>query len=254
MLPSHGRITCDRCFDSGAIWGRSQVSDGAWRITNNPLAWGNPRAEIIVLGFSKGPTQAGALEQQPHDEIAFRKGRANLAKILHHVGLLEAPIAKLVDRAIADTRGRFHFGSLIRCTVERYDERQGMWMGTGGGMLDGFAGSNFGRSVVSQCSTSYLRSLPSETKLVLMLGMGAKQAYVQACRRAFEEARPGVWRTVNDVAYRDDQLVVVHTEHFAAQGALIPNWLSGAAHPRGALGLQARDAVEAATKCQQLSG
>ncbi len=150
-----------------------------------------------------------------------------------------------MDRVIADPSGRFHFGSLIRCTVERHDEAKQAWTGTGGGMLDRFVKTEFGRSIVSECSARYLRRLPRPTKLIVMLGMGAKQCYVQACRRAFEGARPGAWRTLNEVAYRDDQIVVVHTEHFAAQGALIPNWLSGPAHPRGRLGLLARDAINA---------
>lgn len=45
------------------------------------------------------------------------------------------------------------------------------------------------------------------------------------------------------VADTDNKIVIVHTEHFASQGALLPNWLSGDKHSRGALGLQARDAV-----------
>jgi|GEM_PF-2729714 hypothetical protein len=36
-----------------------------------PLAWGNQQAEVIVLGFSKGSTQSGALENTPHDKIAY---------------------------------------------------------------------------------------------------------------------------------------------------------------------------------------
>src|SRR5258707_143695 len=75
----------------------------------NPLSWGSRTPEVLVLGFSKGPSQAGALATQPHDQIAYRGGRTNLAKILHHIGLLTAPDSQLVDQAIADSSGRFHF-------------------------------------------------------------------------------------------------------------------------------------------------
>lgn len=203
-----------------------------------------------MLGFSKGPTQAGALSRQPHDQIAFKGGRKNLAKILHHVGLMAAPDSHLVDQAIADPQGRFHFGSLIRCTVERFDEKEinpeNAWKGTGGGMLDKFVARDFGKSVLANCSNRFLSNLPVQTKLIVMLGLGTKGNYVNACRRALGKARPGPWRTINEVTYADSKVVVVHTEHFASQGALLPNWLSGERHERGRLGQLAQAGVRLA--------
>lgn len=79
-----------------------------------------------------------------------------------------------------------------------------------------------------------------------MLGLGTKGNYVTACRQALARARPGEWRTINEVTYADDKVVVVHTEHFASQGALLPNWLSGERHERGRLGLSAREGVKVA--------
>ena len=243
-LPSHGRVDCARCHGGQAYgFDRTRTEKDGWRITNNPLAWGNTKPEVLVLGFSKGPTQAGALASQPHDGVAYRGGRTNLAKILHHVGLLHSADARLVDQAIADRRGRFHFASLIRCTVERYDSKKSAWLGTGGGMLDKFIATDFGQSVVSGCSSRFLGKLPSETRLVLMLGMGAGGNYMKSCRRLFASARPGSWREVNDVTYTDGKVTVVHTEHFQSQGALLPNWLSGDRHDRGRFGDLARDGV-----------
>jgi len=243
-LPKHGRVECDLCH-AGQPYGfdRVRTQGDGWRITNNPLAWGNRKPEILVLGFSKGPTQAGALASQPHDSIAYRGGRTNLAKILHHVGLLPSADPQLVDQAIADPMGRFHFGSLIRCTVERFDAKQDQWSGTGGGMLDKFIATDFGKSVVSKCASQFLGTLPSETRLVLMLGMGAGGNYVRACRKLFSLIRPGSWREVNEVSYTDGRVTVVHTEHFQSQGALIPNWLSGDRHERGRLGELSRAGV-----------
>src|SRR5690242_6794690 len=149
LLPAHGRVECAACHQGQPFsFDRTRTTVGSWRITNNPLAWGNVEPEVVVLGFSKGPEQAGALASQAHDKIAYRKGRTNVAKILHHVGLLAAPDSKLVDGAIADTSGRFHFASFVRCTVERYDERKGLWTGTGGGMLDKFVATDFGSHVI----------------------------------------------------------------------------------------------------------
>ena len=251
LLPDHGRVECAVCHRGQPYaFDKTRTEDAGWRITANPLAWGNPAPEVLVLGFSKGPTQAGALVSQPHDQIAYRGGRTNLAKILHHVRLLATPDGRLVDQAISHRRGRFHFGSLIRCTVERFDKKEAdpakQWKGTGGGMLDKFVAGDFGRTVLGNCSTRFLRDLPSRTKLILMLGLGPRGNYVAACRQALATVRPGRWRTVNEVTYADDNVVVVHTEHFASQGALLPNWLSGELHQRGRLGILAREGVRVA--------
>jgi hypothetical protein len=39
---------------------------------------------------------------------------------------------------------------------------------------------------------------------------------------------------------------VVHVEHFASQGALIPNWLGERDHPRAEYGRLAREATDQA--------
>src|SRR5690348_13165688 len=53
-LPSHGRIACRRCFA-----GTDEVLTlGKWRVVNDPGAWGSATPTVLVLGFSKGFTQA----------------------------------------------------------------------------------------------------------------------------------------------------------------------------------------------------
>lgn len=243
-LPEHGRVACSICHHPEPYnFDRTHTERNGWRITNNPLAWGGSEPEVCVLGFSKGPTQAGALASVPHDAIAYKGGRSAVAKILHHVGLLERPDARLVDGLIGDRNGPIHFGSLVRCTVERWDEQERTWKGTGGGMLDRFVATDFGTSVAQQCGSTFLGRLPERTRLVVMLGLGSKLNYVRACRMLFQRIRPGSWDAINEVSYTDGKIVVVHTEHFASQGALLPNWLSGEAHERGRLGLLAREAV-----------
>jgi hypothetical protein len=244
-LPVHGRVACNRCHPNFAGgFDTSITQSGDWRIVHNPLAWGNPNAEIAVLGFSKGPTQRGAIAASEHDEIAFKGGRSALAKILHHIGLIEQPSANLVDSLISDHHGRFHFGSLVRCTVERRDSVTSAWTGTGGGMLDRFAATSFGRQIVSNCIDQHLVGLSPKTKLIVMLGLGTAGNYVRECRKAFASGRANnSWRTINEVAYSDGDVTVVHVEHFKSQGALLPNWLSEHGHPRGKMGLLARQAV-----------
>ena len=94
-LPMHGRVDCTRCFPSGTpveFDATKRVSsDESWRITSNPLAWGNVEPEILVLCFSKGPTQAGALASEPHDRIAYKGSRPQVGKILAHIGAVSKP-------------------------------------------------------------------------------------------------------------------------------------------------------------------
>ena len=253
-LPLHGRVNCVRCFASAQCIefdkSRREASNRKWRITSNPLAWGSVEPEIVVLGFSKGPTQVGALANSPHDEIAYKNSRTAVGKILAHIGVVPQPTNDdykgMVDRLISDENGRFHFGSLVRCTVERYDENAQAWKGSGGGMLDKFMATPFGNEVATNCASQFLGALPLRTRLVVMFGLGQKLNYVRGARKLIENARAGNWKEVNEVAYSDGTVTFVHVEHFAAQGALIPNWLGVNDHERSMLGRKARAAVEAA--------
>ncbi|MCP9796672.1 hypothetical protein [Cyanobium sp. Lug-B] len=250
-LPSHGRVDCKLCFEGKpVVFDTTKRSQGDWRITNNPLAWGSSSPNIVVLGFSKGPRQAGSLASTAHDVIAFKGSRGNVAKILAHLGLLPGvPMergSKAVDELIADPSGRFHFGSLVRCTVERFDRKSGRWKGSGGGMLDQFVALPFGHDVATRCAIRFLSSLPEATKLIVMFGLGTGLNYVDAAMRIFRLSRPGKWRKLNDVSYTDGRVVVVHVEHFAAQGALIPDWLGLTGKPRARLGRLAQESVLAA--------
>jgi hypothetical protein len=249
-LPKHGRIDCSACFKtSSPIFNKTQQSDGNWRITANPLAWGNPEAEIVVLGFSKGPNAVGAsLANQLHNEIAYSGKRPRVGKIRAHIGLLEkgddTALKNAVDKAIADEKGRFHFGSFIRCGVERNDPKKG-WVSSSGGILDKFVATSFGKMVSEECSSQFLGNLPPQTKLIIMFGMGTKQKYVREAYKIFQHIKPGNWRwLINDVSYTDGKITVVHVEHFSVQGPLLRQWLGEIEHKRSKYGNAARISVE----------
>lgn len=252
-LPASGRIDCALCHGATVEFNHTRTASEGWRITANLLAWGNSRPEILVLGFSKGPNAIEALAKKSHHEIPYAGQRTNVGKILAHCGLIQGDspsrIRNAVDKAIEDRSGRFAWGSLVRCTVERHDGT--MWKGSGGGMLDKFMATLFGQLVTKNCTTRFLGDLPPETKLVVLFGLGTKLGYVSAARRAIAQARPSAsWRTFNDVAYTDGRVMFVHVEHFAAQGSLIPDWLGvpnnvGKVSARARWGEQAQAAVNA---------
>lgn len=253
-LPPSGRINCTLCHAAPVEFNRTRMVSDGWRITANPLAWGNSRPEVLILGFSKGPNAVDALGKKPHDQIPYAGQRANVGKILAHCKLIRgnspSDIRGAVDRAIEDQAGRFGWGSLVRCTVERYDGT--VWKGSGGGMLDKFMATPFGQRVTKNCATQYLGDLPLETKLVVLFGLGTKLGYVTAARKVLAQARPSAsWRAFNDVAYTDGRVMFVHVEHFAAQGSLIPDWLGipdklGRVSARARWGQQAQAAIGAA--------
>jgi len=248
-LPAHGRVNCSRCYvDQFVEFDATQRTEGNWRITANPLAWGGRNPEVVVLGFSKGSMQTAALEKQAHDAIAFAGGRTQLGKILSHVGLIESgtneELKRQVDALIANQNGRFHFGSLIRCTVQQWDGNK--WGSSGNGMLDKFVATPFGKSVVSNCVRRFLVQLPASVRLVILLGLGKDQGYVEAAKNFIRQTRLGAWKDVNRVAYTDGKVTFVHTEHFKAQGALLPQWLGQKDHPRRRFGELAREAVQGA--------
>lgn len=233
------------------LFGRTRQEEHDWRITANPMAWGNPSAPVVILGFSKGQTQAESLAKASHDQIAYKGNRPNVGRILAHVGLvrkgtLEAQAAA-VDSMIADRNGLFHFGSLIRCSVERFDRDVPAWKGSGGGMLDRFVATPFGAEIARNCASRFLVNLPEATKLVVMFGMGSQQKYVRAARDLLSTVRGRSMRELNAVAYEDDLVTVVHVEHFASQGDLIPQWLGEGKyrdHPRSEFGRLARALVD----------
>jgi hypothetical protein len=118
-------------------------------------------------------------------------------------------------------------------------------------MIDQFMSTSFGQQISKSCATRFLRDLPPETRLIVMFGLGSNNAYVTTARKAIQAARPGAWRAINEVAYTDGVITVVHVEHFASQGANIPNWLGQNGHPRARLGALAREAV---VQCMSTSG
>lgn len=249
-LPESGRIECTRCFEeySNVVFNETRREEGGWRITANPLAWGNAISPaVVVLGFSKGPTQANVLMTQPHYDIAYKSKRKNVGKILFHIGLLseddEGDYEPAVSKAIADRSGPFHFGSLVRCTVERFDVKQESWKGSGGAMLDKFVATSFGQQVANNCTDKFLSRLPASVKLVVMFGLGTRLNYVKASFNLYRNARKGPWRMLNEVAYTDESIVVVHVEHFASQGANISRWLGVGLHDRAKYGHLAKEAV-----------
>lgn len=251
-LPTHGRIDCIKCCPDKSRPGFNEPvrysSDEEWRIRSNPLAWGSSEPEILVLGFSKGQKQVCALSERKctHEEIAFKGSLPKIGEILTHIEVVEEPedgkFGKMIYRHICDRNGRFHFGSLVRCSVERKDEKGG-WKERHGN-LGKFVRSKFGKVVAGNCVSRFLGELPAKTKLVVLFG--CSDDYVEAVRELVKETRRGEWDDFNEIAYTDGKVMFVHVVHFTAYPKEISNWLGkndSPAEEKGRKGRLAKEAV-----------
>jgi hypothetical protein len=119
VLPKHGRIDCKVCFESNSSLATPHKD---WNMVNDPGAWGggeNP--EYLVLGFSKGATQANYYDNGSFEGVAFKGMRPRLTEALRVVGVLSS--IETVDTKIMNSRSNIAFGSLIRCSVSRRDAK-----------------------------------------------------------------------------------------------------------------------------------
>ncbi|QLH71840.1 hypothetical protein [Rhodopseudomonas palustris] len=184
------------------------------------MSWGSRSPRILVLGFSKGGNQNAKILTTPHDEVAFKGGRTNLSTILETLGVKSKywPI----DELISCQNGNFAFGSLVRCSVKK---RSGdKWLMSGKDIMSSCLQDNEMGDVIENCVSQYIGQLPASVRLVVMLGNDLK--YIAGCYAAIRKVRPHL-KTINAVAYGDDQVTFIHTVHFKAQGSLVPNWSTG---------------------------
>lgn len=217
LLPLHGRIPCTRCFATPEPWGEAKIEMPGWKLTHNPMAWGSQTPRILVLGFSKGTHQNEDILRRRHEDIPFRGGRHNLTAILQSLKLLRDD--EKVDQRFASTEQDFAFGSLLRCSIAM--EHRGEWIMSGSDIITRAANHPVVRPWFDNCAKQFSGSFPDRLRLVVMLGN--QMEYVAACHKIFSGIHPGI-QLVNDVAYRTEKVLWVHTVHFKAQGRLVPQW------------------------------
>jgi hypothetical protein len=185
------------------------------------MSWGSRSPTILVLGFSKGGNQNIDILSAAHDDVAFRGGRPNLSTILETLGLKSKYSS--IDELISCRTGKFAFGSLVRCSVKKWDGKK--WLMSGKDIMSSFLRDRTMGAVIDNCVSYFIGNFPASIQLVLMLGNDLK--YIEGCYSAIRKVRPGL-KTINSVAYGDDQVTFIHTIHFKAQGAHVPNWATGA--------------------------
>jgi hypothetical protein len=202
---------------------------------NDPGAWGSANPRFLVLGFSKGATQASIYSDGSFDDVAFGgdQTRNNLTRILQVVGILRRD--EHVSEKIRAKESEFHFGSLVRCSLARINEQRSRAMGkriyetSGGLILKAFSELP---DIIRTCSTKYLLSFPTSVKAVLVLG--SNDGYIKKMKHVVRTFYPHTFKEINSVAYETDALVWIHLAHPSKGNGHLSNWLeANSSNPSG---------------------
>ena len=214
-----GHIDCRVCFPSS--YSKPTLITGSWQLTNNPFAIGCQKPRILVLGFSKGKTQCSIWERGGEaDQVLFGgiSMRRNLTYILRTLGLL-AKNEKVDDR-ISRNEKIFAFASLVRCSISR--SLRGQYVTSGTIIQKAFREIP---GVLENCANRFLRHLPTELKLILMLGLG--DSYIANCRVLLERMTGVEAQILNPVTYLIGERLWVHVAHPSPANVSLRAWLDG---------------------------
>ncbi len=218
MLPTHGLINCTACFDSSS---RVANPHPLWRIANDPGAWGNHEPKYLVLGFSKGSTQADIYKNGSFEDVAFAGMRQRLTQALRKIGVLNE--SENVDDAIKNPKSDFSFGSLIRCSVaRRKDESSNDYACTGALIKKSFTEIP---KIINRCTQNFLRDLPESLEIIILLGN--EDGYAELCQQTIRNLYPRDFHSINSMSYRAGGKLWIHIAHPSGSNGHFTAWLHG---------------------------
>ena len=221
MIPLHGRINCSVCFNGSSTWGESISEDEGWRLENNPCAWGSATPKVLILGFSKGYNQTTNLTSRDFNDIPFSGWRDRLDLALRKVGVL--PEFLSVNEKISDSERNFAFGSLIRCSISKYNNKSGKYEKTGNNIISSTFRNRFAGNIACNCVRKFLTDLPDSLKLVVLLGNDSN--YMEYLKELIGEFYPNL-QSINEVAYKTNNLFFVHITHPSPGNGHFFSWLN----------------------------
>src|SRR5690606_15377760 len=157
-LIAHGRMTCDRCW--AGCGDTMQALDGA-QLVRDPGHWGSDNPQVLVLGISKGNTQAAAYENEPFDTVAFKGIRDRMLQVFQSVGLLPNETLSRFELRFTSAERDFAFASLIRCSLSAWNETKGKFVADSPDILKALRQGRSGRPIAEACIDQHLAHLPS---------------------------------------------------------------------------------------------
>ncbi len=208
MFPKHGPISCRACWPANSFDRVITTSDERFRVVNDPGSWGAENPEVLVLGISKGFTQANEFASGDFDAVPFKNCRGRLGLILSAAGLTDAGAS--IDRMMSSHEERFAWGSLVRCSLSgRRSKSDDFGAGTPD-VLPAFKHPE-AREFLRGCMRRFLARLPDRTRTVVLLG-NAEQ-YIATVADELRELYQARYERVNEVAHRTGHVVWVHVAH-----------------------------------------
>lgn len=217
-FPQHGKVNCCLCFSTAG----ETKSSGEWHFRNDPGHWGSSEPTILVLGFSKGATQADAYAYGEFEDVPFAGCRNRLKEILIVLGLLSQNDD--IKRKFRQDESRFAFASLLRCSLSVRNEKTHAFSTSGSVILRAFRQPE-PRRMLTQCSGQFLRCLPKQLKLVVLLGV--QDGYIKQCQKLISSLDVSDFRIVNAVAYLRGGVTWVHVTHPSTANGHFSEWMSG---------------------------
>jgi len=209
-FPNHGKLDCRVCFNGNS----STETYGEWGLLNNPGHWGSSNPEILILGFSKGLKQAKAFENAPFDTVAFKDMRHRLKDALVSIGAFPTDLS--IDSIFTSDEKRFASSSMFRCTVSLNGK-------TSGNLI----GSMFKDNPIAPaktCTDKYLKHLPSNLKLILLLSTDDK--YIEGCKDLIKNLHSETFSDVNSVSYKAGGVYWVHISHPSTENGWYNKWVN----------------------------
>jgi hypothetical protein len=187
MLPKHGKIDCSVCFPE--LVGDVFEPNNEWKMINDPGAWGgNDEPDYLVLGFSKGFTQAGMCNDNKFEDIAF--------------------------------------GSLIRCSVSRKDCKKSAAFNERAYSCTGpLITKSFDEipEIISNYTRLFLTGLSETIKAVIFLSNSDK--YVCGVQHIIENLYPRSFNRINPMCVEAQGKKWVHIAHASGSNGHFIKWL-----------------------------
>ena len=202
------------------------LDDGRFRLVNDPGAWGSSQPVVLVLGQTKGNTQSSemqsVLSQRLFDQVAFKKFRPNLLKVLKAVGVVDR--ISCVDPLLTAAEPNFGWGSVIRCSLTGLDKKTGEYSGDSGKVLPAYTAKE-AQDVIRTCVRTWLKDLPERTRLIVLLGNS--NDYIRHIRRKLHEIHPDIrpHPVASDVAHLAAGRTWVHVGHPSGANGYLSNFL-----------------------------
>jgi len=215
--PHHGKIACAKCFDlPGTV-----VDSGPWRFRNDPGHWGSSNPRFLILGFSKGRTQADVYNKGDFDAVAFAGLRERLKRVLVTLGLMA--LDESIDQKFRASEQEFAFASLVRCSVARRTGPSQTLKTSGEFILRVFS-ETVPQRLLRNCSHSFLKPLPPRLQVVVMLG--SQDKYIAECEKLIASLYGTTFAHVNAVAYMSGPIIWVHAAHPSRANGWLNPWLT----------------------------